>query len=191
MTATKPGDALAAIIETLSPLEPESRHRTLAAAVAYCDIQSVPGRRDPSTYAPAPDGVPASGAIANLSAKAVTWMKQNNVSSDEIERVFHISEGSAEVIAGTIPGKSKKEQTFNAYILLGLAKFLVSGTPYFEDKEARALCITQGCYDAPNHATNFKDKGNELAGSKEKGWTVTAPGLKSGANLVKELAKGG
>jgi hypothetical protein len=120
--------------------------------------------------------------------RARIWMKQSSLSTDEIERVFHIGEGKVEIIAGTMPGKSNKDRTFNAYIILGLCKFLEVGVPNFDDKEARSLCIAHGCYDAANHASNFKDKGNDFAGSKDTGWTLTAPGLKNGATLVKELA---
>jgi hypothetical protein len=32
--------------------------------------------------------------------------------------------------------------------------------------------------------------GNNLAGSKDKGWKLTAPGMKKGADLIKEMTKG-
>lgn len=183
---SKPSDALAQIIDTLTPLETEVRQRTLAAAQAYFApaqpaLQSAP----PSHSAPQQQTIEVNSAI---SAKAEIWMKQNNVSDEDLERVFHTSKDDAEFIASSVPGKSKKDQTFNAYILLGISKLISTGNPFFEDKEARELCVKQGCYDSANHATYFKDKSNELAGTKEKGWTVTAPGLKSGALLVKELA---
>lgn len=59
----------------------------------------------------------------------------------------------------------------------------------FDDKSARAQCQSSGCYDHTNHATYMKDKGNDLAGSKDKGWSLTNPGLKAGAMLVKQIAQ--
>lgn len=178
------GESLSRILGILMPMTAEERQRTLAAVTAFFGD-------------PVPSGSPVKkgGAsdihtdIEHISQKSQTWMRQNNLELNEIEKVFHISGGSCEVIASVIPGKSKKEQTFNAYVLLGLSQMLTSGSPTFDDKAARNLCIQHGCYDAPNHASNFKEKGNDLAGSKEKGWTVTAPGLKNGAVLVKELAQ--
>lgn len=64
---------------------------------------------------------------------------------------------------------------------------LASGEAKFTDKEARALCTSAGCYDGPNHASTLKARGNWFTGSKEKGWVLTAPGLKHGAALIKGL----
>jgi hypothetical protein len=36
---------------------------------------------------------------------------------------------------------------------------------------------------------HIKERGNEFTGTKEKGWSLTAPGLKRGAALVKEMTK--
>jgi hypothetical protein len=55
----------------------------------------------------------------------------------------------------------------------------------FTDKVARETCKRLGCYAETNHATHLKKPGNVLSGSKENGWTVTGPGMKSAAELVK------
>jgi hypothetical protein len=116
-------------------------------------------------------------------------MKQNEIALEELQQIFHLENGSAEVIAGEIPGKNKKEKTYNAYILIGLAMLLSTGTPSFDDKAARALCESSGCYDQANHSVTIKDRGNEFTGTKEKGWALTAPGLKRAGILVKEMTK--
>jgi hypothetical protein len=115
-------------------------------------------------------------------------MKQNGVTEDNLSHVFHIDGGAAEVIAGEAPGKSDKEKTLNAFVLTGLAEFLQTGDPKFDDKAARALCKKLGCFGEGNHATYMKDRGNLLGGSKEGGWTLTGPGLKAGAELIKGMA---
>lgn len=177
------GAVVGEIIRQLSELEPDARQRTLAAAQAFFGVAHSP---TVATQISCSD-VSATDELA-VPLKAATWMRQNALTREEVEKVFHISENSAEIIAPTIPGRSKKEQTFNCYKLLGVSKLLANGSTDFDDKEARELCESQGCYDAPNHATNFRNKGNDLAGSKEKGWTLTSPGLKSAGALVKELA---
>ena len=108
---------------------------------------------------------------------------------DELQQVFHLGNGDAEVIAGDIPGKNKKEKTYSAYILIGLSKLLSTGSPAFDDKSARALCESSGCYDQANHSVHIKERGNEFTGTKDKGWTLTAPGLKRAAVLIKEMTK--
>ena len=46
----------------------------------------------------------------------------------------------------------------------------------------------RGFFDGTNHMKYMKG-GNEFTGSKDKGWTLTAPGLKVGASLVTQLSK--
>jgi hypothetical protein len=129
------------------------------------------------------------GLISNTPPRAKAWMKQTSVTAEELEQVFHTSEDQTEVIAAHIPGRNKKEQTYNAYVLTGVAQLLSTGSPTFQDKTARALCESSGCYDYANHAKYLKNRGNEFTGTKDKGWTLTAPGLKRGAEIIKELNK--
>jgi hypothetical protein len=122
-------------------------------------------------------------------AKALVWMKQNEITVEQIDQIFHFSGAEVEVIAPSMPGKNKKAMTYNAYVLEGIAQLLATGEAHFTDKGARALCERAGCFDPANHAKHINDKGNEFTGSKEKGWTLTSPGLKRGAALVKELSQ--
>lgn len=127
-------------------------------------------------------------APANLSPRARAWMKQNSVTNEEIQQVFHIAEGEADILLPG-PGKDKKEQTLNTYVLTGILQLLATGEPIFEDKTAREYCRTAGCYDSSNHSSNLRGKGNLFTGAKDK-WTLTSPGLKCGADIIKELTKG-
>jgi hypothetical protein len=100
-----------------------------------------------------------------VSAKAKVWMKQNGISAQALEHVFHLDDGAATFIAGELPGKSDKEKALNAYVLAGLAGFLVIGELKFTDQEARKPCTDAGCYDKNNHGTYLKAKGNSFTGS--------------------------
>jgi hypothetical protein len=73
-------------------------------------------------------------------------------------------------------------------VLTGISQLIATGDPKFDDKAARAVCKSMGCLDESNHTYNMKGKGNLLGGSKDSGWTLTGPGLKSGAELVKGLS---
>lgn len=151
------------------------------------------------TPTPAHQGVTGAGQemldvgenLGDMPLRARTWMKQNDLAISELEQVFNVVDGVAEVIAPHMPGKNKKEQTLNAYILTGVTKMISTGNSSFSDSEARELCVRSGCYDSGNHAATMKDKGNEFAGTKDKGWMLTAPGLKRAAELIKELSKSG
>jgi hypothetical protein len=125
---------------------------------------------------------------SDLSKQAKIWMRQNNITLDELEQVFHISTINADVIASSIPGKGGKVKSINAYVLERVSKFLISGDSSFGDKSARALCQRSGCYHMKHHVEYLKDKGNKFTGSKDSGWKLTSPRLKHGAELVKEIA---
>ncbi|MGC4100785.1 hypothetical protein [Ferruginibacter sp.] len=125
----------------------------------------------------------------NFSSHAKIWMKQNHISVEDLQQIFHVADGNAEVITSEMPGKDQKAKTINAYILQGLANLLVSNESKFDDKSARSLCVKSGCYSAANHAVYIKAVGNKLAGSKDVGWTLTSPGLKYGADLIKTLTR--
>jgi hypothetical protein len=55
---------------------------------------------------------------------------------------------------------------------------------------ARQFCERIGCYDQANHAAHIKNRGNEFTGDKNRGYSLTNPGIKKGVALIKELAGG-
>jgi hypothetical protein len=183
MTEANTTAAMTKIVEILSPLSPEERRRVIGASLTL--LGDTPS--DSSVTGPSPQRQMGEEAGA-LPSRAQVWMNQNGLSMDDLQQVCHIADGAVEVIASEMPGKNDKEKTYSAYILIGVANLLASGSPAFDDKSARALCKTSGCFTGGNHATHLGARGNEFTGSKEKGWTLTAPGLKRGAELIKELS---
>jgi hypothetical protein len=178
MAQDKSMDTLATIIEALKPLSSEERTRLVRAAMVF--LGETPATKDLAGISE--DSVNSE----QFPPRAKAWMRQHSVTTDQLEEVFHLSDGTAEVM-GSLPGRNKKEQTYSAYILTGLCKLLLTGSPSFDDKAARELCEKSGCYDSANHSAHLRDRGNEFSGSKEKGWTLTAPGLKRGAEIIKEI----
>ena len=166
------------IVTELTPLGPDERRRAIHAAMTLLGEEAI-GAPITSVEQGRPDGTEA------LPPRVRTWMRQNDLSMSELEQVFHLDSGTVEIIA-EIPGKSKKEKVRNAYILTGVSTFLVTGEQRFDDATARGLCERVAIYDPTNHSKYIKE-GNEFTGSRERGWTVTIPGLKAGANLVKGI----
>ncbi|MEK7650396.1 MAG: hypothetical protein AAB364_00810 [Patescibacteria group bacterium] len=184
MQMPKTTKVMSQVVELLRPFESEDRQRIVQATLTLLGETSVKLPVDNSF-----EGSESSGGASDLPTKAKTWMKQNGIKMTDLEQVFQIESGHAEVIASAIPGKNKKAQSHNAYVLQGLSSLLTSGESSFTDKDARALCKEQGCYSDANHSVYMGDIDNKLSGSKEKGWKLTAPGLSHGASLVKELTK--
>ena len=170
---------LSQMIELLTPLSSEDRQRLVGATLTFLGENSVVSKRS--------SGDESDGDETALPARTNTWRKQNGLSMEQLNQVFHVVGDKVEVLE--VPGASNKEKTINAYVLAGLGKYLVSGDPRFDDKFARDACSTAGCYDGTNHATYLKSKGNLFTGDKGAGWTLTSPGLKQAADLVKTLAK--
>jgi len=124
---------------------------------------------------------------AGYPAPVARWMEQNDVRADALDRVFHFDgdDGAFELLHS--PGKSKREQTINTYILTGLGRFLAANERTFDDKTAREFCETIGCFDRPNHAKAVKGNDGAFTGNKSKGYSLTNVGLKRAAGLVKEV----
>lgn len=181
MAELKPAEITMKVVDLLSPLASEDRQRVVRAAMVLLGEGTAPENKS--------DRAANSGdeEITSLPQKAQIWMKQNAISLEQLQYVFHLDGENAAVIAPDIPGANKKEKTLNAYVLAGVSKLLSMGEPIFDDKSARALCVSSGCFDMSNHAAIMKDKGNAFTGSKESGWTLTAPGLKQAADLVKSI----
>lgn len=183
MARSKLAEVVGKIVDLLSPLTTEERGRVIAAARTLLGDPRTGGDDSGDEG----DDDETASAITTT-GKAKSWQRQNGVTADDLSQVFHVADGVAEVILGEMPGKNKREQTLNAYVLAGLARFIVGGEPQFTDKDARKLCNDAGCYDATNHAKTLKARGNWFTGSKVKGWVLTAPGLKHAATLFKPSA---
>ena len=179
--------ATQSLVDILSSLDSENRKRAVQAAFVLLGETALPS---PKAIEQAEQDGDGTGDLP-VSPKARLWMKQNGISGQVLGQVFHLEDGVASFIAGEAPGKSNKEKSINAYILSGLMSFLATGEPKFADQQARKLCTALGCYDTNNHGSYLKAKGNNFAGTKDKGWTLTAPGLKAAAKIIQELTAAG
>jgi hypothetical protein len=128
------------------------------------------------------------GGVADVGPRARLWLKQNGLTENDLQQVFHITEEGAELIASEVPGKNDKERAHSVYVLFGIGRLLATDVATFDDKAASAVCKSVGCYSKGNHARYIKDIGNLLTGSSNKGWTLTAPGLKQGAVLMRSIS---
>lgn len=185
-------DAMAKVLAVLDPLPPEARERVVSWVVEKLGVrrQAKPsaGSNQPISSADSELSEPLDHGA--LPSRAMLWMKQNDVSADQLENVFHLAGGEADLILADIPGKTTKDKVLNVYILAGVSQLLISGEPTFTDKFARDMCSSTGCLDTTNHAKYLAAKGNEFSGSKDRGWMLTSPGLKKAAALVKEAEAG-
>lgn len=183
MANTDTTNALTTIIKALTPLKPDERHRTVDAAMLFLGEATKTSSRERKV---GPSGADRDTGDGEYPAAVTKWMQQHSISSEELDQVFHFKDDSFDIHGA--PGRSKREQTLNTYVLTGLGAFLTTGDRKFADATARGFCETTGCFDAPNHAKYLKDKGAEFSGDKSKGYSLSNVGVRRGATLVKELA---
>lgn len=178
--------ALTTIIDALKPLNSEDRRRTVDAAMIFLG-EGVKTRQVDANATPLRDEGDEHQGTDDYPTAVRKWMRQHNITGDEIDKVFHFGTDGTFDIHGA-PGRSMKEQTLNTYTLVGLGAYLTTNDRKFSDQSARGFCSTVGCLDASNHAAYLKDKGAEFSGDKNKGYVLTKAGEKRAAELVKELA---
>jgi len=181
--AAAAADAVPKLFQILSSLSPDERQRAISAVMSLFGQQMESPAGSPKDIAS--NETPA--AVDGIHAKASAWMKKNAVSQTQLERVFSIEPDAIDVIAAKLPGKSKRQQTVQAYIICGLKSFLRTGEATFADKDAREVCNKVGCYDSPNHSNYMKAFGNLTVGAKDTGWKLSNPGLLEAAKVVKGL----
>lgn len=186
---TESTTAMFAILESLSPAE---RQRVVIATFALLgdEAPSAVVSRGPSQVTP---GGSDGGSVRTtnelgLSERTVKWLRQNNIGHEELEEVFHFSGGKVEIIAGDLPGESKRERTAQSYLLEGFRAFLESGEAKFPDDVAMQLTKKFGAFDTNNHAGSRRSLGNNLSGSRQSGFELSQPGLRAAGALVKEIA---
>jgi hypothetical protein len=178
-------EALPKLVELLAGLPASEREKAISAAqILLADsVGSSAGAMSKEPHADRhADG------IEGIAPKAASWLRKNHLGREQLDQIFSIEDNTFEVIAARMPGKSKRQQTMEAYIMCGLKSFLQTGEPNFTDKEGRQLCQKVGCYDQPNHYNYIKAFGNRIGGSKDTGWKLTNPGLTEAAQIIKQLA---
>jgi hypothetical protein len=172
-------EATAKLVAILEPLDSEQRRRAVSAAMMLLGESATQRLQSDQSQTEDTDG---------LSGKTLAWAKKNGITVEQLEHVFSIDSDGVDVIAARAPGKSKRLQTIESYVLSGLRSFLATGELSFTDDDARAICKKLGAFDSPNHFNYVKGLGNLVSGSKDAGWKLTNPGLARGAEIVKQLS---
>lgn len=178
------------VYELLLPLDSDERMRVISSTLTLLGEQqagvTLGHGRTPSQESFGTPGLLSTAEGANPDVRVQRWMSQNGVPQSKLEEVFHLAGDSVELIASDVPGKSKREKTVNCYLLVGLRAFL-SGAAKFSDNEALAFCQHMKAYDRNNHTENRKALGNKVSGGRAEGFTLSAPGLRAAAELLREL----
>lgn len=181
MSKTLP-ETVSEIYSLLEPLSSEDRQKVFLSAMTLLGEEAKEAKKH------AVNDEPEKSDDTRFGPKASRWMAQNNIGLQHLEEIFHIEGSAIEVIAGDIPGNSKRIKTENCYLVSGVRSFLVNDEAKFSEDEVIDLCKQMGCYDSANHYKTRKGLGNNVAGTKATGFTLPAPGLRAAAGLLLEMS---
>src|SRR5258706_16320952 len=109
--ATDIASATTDLFKLLEPLEPDIRKRAIKAALTMLGDETAVAEAKAKGGAAGED-------VSDFNAKTRTWIRQNNVTAEQLSHSFQ----GTEIIAHQIPGANKREQTLNTYILTGIAQ---------------------------------------------------------------------
>jgi hypothetical protein len=186
--------AMAAVLQVLQPLDPPMQGRVIRWVLEKLEIGDhlpIGASRGAQGSLQQDQGVPVAASASSafrVPALALAWTRQNGITDPELECTFHQTGEGFSVIARHVPGSSRRERVLNCYLLAGACTLLSTGEANFTDQKARELCEEYGCLDTTNHSKYLGEKSNDFVGSKSKGWSLTAPGKKRVALLIKEIA---
>jgi len=175
----------------LEPCSTEERQRVTKAVFALLGDElpagAVPQRGPAFDRGATPP--PQTTENSGLGPRARSWARQHKLSDAALEKIFYFHEGKVDIHVNEVPGKSKREQTVNCYLLTGLRAFLEADSSSFSDTEAMTLCKHTGAYDKNNHPKFRAALGNFVNGSKENGFELAGPGLKAIGELIADFGK--
>lgn len=179
-------EAMAKVVEVLTPLESDQRKRVVQAAFALLGEATPTSATSTATGNASVVADPGGDdAPSGISPAGSAWLARAKITKEQLEHYLHFDGGKVKVIA--LPGGATKriDQVINAYLMCGFAAYLEAGDAAFTDQDARSLCEHEGCYDPTNHAKYLKEFGNRITGSKSSGWKLTAPGIAAAGALIK------
>lgn len=180
------------IYSLLESLDSADRRKCISAAMVLLDedvlnlgpSRSVATIGQPVIQNTAVDWVEGDRAFGE---KANRWMLQYKITRSQLDQIFHIDDNRVELIIDAVPGQSKREKTVNCYLLVGIRNYLQADEPKFADREALEFCHMTQCYDKNNHTANRQSLSNRVSGDRTTAFTLTVPGLRDAANLIKEI----
>ena len=149
------------------------------------NIQPTSENREPGEH-----GKETSEELEGISPIARKWMRRNGLTANQLSTIFSLGVDEIDLVAKTVPGgKGKKEKMRSVFLLKGIAAYLGSGVARFTHEQAKETCLHYDAYDVNNFASYLKGMLSEVSGNKDSGYQLSARGLTSATELVKQLAQ--
>ncbi|MBZ5540089.1 MAG: hypothetical protein LAN61_06150 [Acidobacteriia bacterium] len=127
------------------------------------------------------------GGLEGISPVARKWMTRNGLKAETLSTIFSLGGDEIDLIAKEIPGKSKRERMHSVLLLKGIAAYLGSGAARFTHEQLKEACLHYKAFDSANFATYLKDFSAEVTGDKSTAYVLSARGLSSATDIVKNM----
>ena len=124
-----------------------------------------------------------------LQKNASSFLSNNNISQDQLIRVFHINGGECNIIVQNLEDKTMSEKQVKLALLLGVKNLLQSGTPSIPKQELIGLCKDYASYDSSNFSAHMKNRKQLFVLKGRQIWELTQPGREKAAEVIKALAQ--
>jgi hypothetical protein len=125
--------------------------------------------------------------LEGISVVARKWMRRNGLTAEHLSQLFSLGIDDIDLVAKTVPGDSKKERMRSVLLLEGVAAYLGSGVPRFKHDKVKEACLHYDAFDNTNFAKYYRDFNADVSGTKDSDYTLTARGISSATELIKEI----
>jgi hypothetical protein len=122
-----------------------------------------------------------------INAVALKWLKRSAIEPSKLQHLFSLGINEIDLVAGNVPGSSKRERMRNVLLLKGVAAYLGTGVARISSEQLKEASLHYDAYDVANHARYLKEFAADVGGTKESGYTLTARGLTAATQLVREM----
>jgi hypothetical protein len=126
-------------------------------------------------------------SLEGISAVARKWMRRNGLDANDLSKLFSLGIEDIDLVAKSVPGDSKKDRMRNVLLLEGVAAYLGSGVARFGHDKLKEACLHYDAFDNTNFAKYYRDFNSEVSGGKDSDYTLTARGLSSATELIKQM----
>jgi hypothetical protein len=152
-------------------------------------LAAVPGQvPDDAEHAAPPRGA-STDTYEGISPVAQKWMTRNRLDAAQLGNVFSLGGDEIDLIAESVPGKSKRTRMHNVILLKGVAGYLASGASRITHDQIKETCLHYDAFDGPNFAKNLREFAADVSGTKDSGYTLTPRGLAASTALLKQMTQ--
>ncbi len=191
--------AISVVYDALRTLSPEAQRRVLEYVEGKLGLPSPrsdgEARQVPDTQEPPPTTSPqaaeteGSDTSEGISPVALKWMKRGGLAASSLSALFSLGVDEIDLVARNVPGENKKDRMHSVLLLKGIAAYLSTGVARVTHEQLKEACLHYDAFDTNNFSTHLKSFAAEVAGTKESGYTLTARGLTTATEIIKEIIK--